>query len=115
MKYLKFRPEFISLYGNIDFSTPFIYEKFTPFQILYYTGNLSFWSHWSIENGFSEDFVKTFLSLYARAVSEDSFRKTLKDIYGKIGIKISLSLKGKDDEMQKEVYGIISNWVLTSI
>jgi len=112
MKFLKSQPEFISLYGNIDFNTPYIYEKFAPFQILYYTGNLSFWSHWSIENGFSGKFVKDFLSLYSRAVKENSFRETLESIYEKIGIKISLSLKGKNRQIQKEIYGIISNWVI---
>ncbi|MDP8233461.1 MAG: hypothetical protein P9M06_01470 [Candidatus Saelkia tenebricola] len=109
---LKNQPEFISLYGNIDFNSPFIYEKLKPFQISHYTGNLSFWAHWAIKNKFEKEFVKNFLSLLNRAMKEDSFGEHLENIYRKIGITISLSLKNKSYEMRKEIYGITSNWIL---
>ena len=110
--YLKDRPEVISAYGQIDLSQPYLYEKYEIYKLTNYTGNLTFWAKWAMENDFHTRDLSELFQLYVQALNSNKFTNILRATYANLGIEIDFNLRGKTQEMQEEIKGIISNWLL---
>jgi hypothetical protein len=110
--FLKNQPDIISMYGEIDLSQPYLYEKYDIYKLTNYTGNLTFWAKWAVENKFDTRELAQLFKLYVEAFKNKKFLNTLEEIYTDLGIVIDFNLKGKTQEMQDEIKGLISNWVL---
>ncbi len=110
--YLKKLPGVISTYGKIDLSQPYLYEKYDIYKLTNYTGNLTFWAKWAIENNFTRQDLTHFFDLYVQAFCSQKFLNLLRTMYANLGIDIDFNRGGKSYEMQEEIRGIISNWLL---